>query len=466
MLRQVSPTRFTNAGGVGRRSHGKNYRNGRREYVMTNLTFHPLANVFPLLEGEEFDALVADIKASGLCEAIWLYENQVLDGRNRFRACQVLGYDCPTRDYLGHDPVGFIISLNLRRRHLAESQRAMVGARLATLPRGANQHAEISAPTQQDAATLLHVSADSIQAARKVQHEGAAEVIAAVDAGAIAVSAALPLMTLPREVQPLALEEATREAGGKKPTARQTRAVVSRKQVVAAVEAELEAGKTAEDAVATALQRHAITPLTPDLADAVAHATGGQIMLDVVDGVLHDGCTKVEEAAVMAETWPMSQLLNALEALATLPDLEPLLSAIPVASAYRVAQYVAQYLAPALSTLTRFDTLWKAHQDAEACHLQGQQEQPSLVPEVSAELQQPSQPAQAPSRGETGPEQRREETEDATKQTEKPGVDYDTTKFYLGKLCLRAHTYRDTGQTLRRKSKRDCVQCNRGSYRS
>ena len=89
--------------------------------------------------------------------------------------------------------MGFIISLNLRRRHLDDSQRAMVGARLATLPRGANQHAEISVPTQQDAATLLHVSADSIQAARKVQHEGAPEVIAAVDAGAIAVSAAVPL---------------------------------------------------------------------------------------------------------------------------------------------------------------------------------------------------------------------------------------------------------------------------------
>ena len=41
---------------------------------MTHLTFHPLANVFPLLDGEAFDVLVADIAASGLCEAVWLYE--------------------------------------------------------------------------------------------------------------------------------------------------------------------------------------------------------------------------------------------------------------------------------------------------------------------------------------------------------------------------------------------------------
>jgi hypothetical protein len=426
---------------------------------MTHLTFHPLANVFPLLEGAEFDALVADIAASGLCEPVWLYQGLILDGRNRHRACQALGYDCPTRDYAGHDPVGFVISMNLRRRHLDDSQRAMVGARLATLPRGANQHAEISAPTQQDVATLLHVSADSIQAARKVQREGVPEVIAAVDTGAIAVSAAVPLTALPREVQPLALEEATREVIGKKPTARQTRALVSRKQVVAAVAAELEAGKTPQAAVATALQRHAITTLTPAFADAIAQATGRQVLLTATDGVRHDGRTQAEDAAVRAEPRQMCQLLNVLEAIATLPDPVTLLAAIPDASAYRVAQY----LDAALRTLTRFATLWKAHRDADAGHLQEQQEQLSLVPAGAAEPQQSSQPAQAPMHGETGPAQPREESEDATKQPAKTGADYDTTRFYLGKLCPRAHTYRDTGQTLRRQRKGDCVQCHRES---
>ncbi|MCD6295935.1 MAG: ParB N-terminal domain-containing protein, partial [Deltaproteobacteria bacterium] len=52
------------------------------------MEFHEIANMFPLMEGTEFDALVTDIKENGLLEPIWLYENKILDGRNRYRACQ------------------------------------------------------------------------------------------------------------------------------------------------------------------------------------------------------------------------------------------------------------------------------------------------------------------------------------------------------------------------------------------
>jgi ParB-like chromosome segregation protein Spo0J len=110
------------------------------------LEFHPLADIFPLLEGDEFNNLVSDIKANGLHEAIIVYEDKILDGRNRYRALLALGIDpegyCVDETDDIDDPVAYVISLNLRRRHLDESQRAMVAAKLATLKLGDNQHSE------------------------------------------------------------------------------------------------------------------------------------------------------------------------------------------------------------------------------------------------------------------------------------------------------------------------------------
>jgi len=87
------------------------------------------------MEGEEFDALVADIKANGLQEQIVIYEGRILDGRNRFRACKAagvapafrLGVQSPEQSNIARplitDPVAYVISKNIRRRHLNVEQR-------------------------------------------------------------------------------------------------------------------------------------------------------------------------------------------------------------------------------------------------------------------------------------------------------------------------------------------------------
>src|SRR4029077_1311698 len=86
--------------------------------------------------GAEFDELVADVKTNGLHEPIVVFEEKILDGRNRYRACQAAGVEPTYTTYQGDDPLALVISLNLKRRHLNESQRAMVAARLATLRDG------------------------------------------------------------------------------------------------------------------------------------------------------------------------------------------------------------------------------------------------------------------------------------------------------------------------------------------
>jgi hypothetical protein len=85
------------------------------------MEYHQLASLFPLIDGAEFDDLVADINEFGLREPIVTFENRILDGRNRFRACVAAGVEPIFTDYEGDDPISFVVSLNLRRRHLNES---------------------------------------------------------------------------------------------------------------------------------------------------------------------------------------------------------------------------------------------------------------------------------------------------------------------------------------------------------
>jgi hypothetical protein len=89
-------------------------------------TKHPLASLILPMSDDEFDALRKDVAASGLHEPIVLYDEQILDGWHRFRACAETGTEPKFEHYEGSDPVGYVVSLNFHRRHLNASQRAVI----------------------------------------------------------------------------------------------------------------------------------------------------------------------------------------------------------------------------------------------------------------------------------------------------------------------------------------------------
>jgi hypothetical protein len=168
------------------------------------LPLHPLGELFPLVEGDDFQKLVASIKAHGLRDPITVQDGMVLDGRNRQRACQAVGVDCDYQPLpAGQDPLTFVIDKNLTRRHLTNSQRAMVAAKLANLKDGQTKvGAPIGAPvSQQDAAEKLKVSRRSVQRATKVTNDAIPEVIQAVERGDVPVSTAAEIAELPQAEQ-------------------------------------------------------------------------------------------------------------------------------------------------------------------------------------------------------------------------------------------------------------------------
>jgi N6-adenosine-specific RNA methylase IME4 len=173
------------------------------------LEFHPLARLFPEMDAEQFAALTEDIQANGLREPIVLYQGSVLDGRHRYYASIAAGVEPRFETYDGDDPLGYVISLNLKRRHLSESQRAMVAAKLATLGLGANQHSE-GLPIGR-ASELLNVGERSIARARDVQEHGAPELVRAVEHGVVSVSAAADVATCAVDEQREIVARGTKE---------------------------------------------------------------------------------------------------------------------------------------------------------------------------------------------------------------------------------------------------------------
>ncbi|TXH09376.1 MAG: hypothetical protein E6R03_16910 [Hyphomicrobiaceae bacterium] len=169
---------------------------------------HPYAELFPMMTDDELRELAADITTNGQREPITTLDGMILDGRNRFLACELDSNEPKLIEYDGNDPLAFVLSKNLKRRHLSESQRAMIAASLAKIEHGHNRYENkskvdvgIPTSTQAKAAKAMNVSRDSVIQTRKIQDEGTPELAAAVAAGTVSVNAAAEVARLPKDQQ-------------------------------------------------------------------------------------------------------------------------------------------------------------------------------------------------------------------------------------------------------------------------
>jgi len=90
---------------------------------------HPYADKFPMLGDAELAELAESIKSNGLRNPIVVTpEGLILDGRNRYAACQQIGIDPLVVVYDGEDLAEYVIDCNSSRRHMSTGARAMATA--------------------------------------------------------------------------------------------------------------------------------------------------------------------------------------------------------------------------------------------------------------------------------------------------------------------------------------------------
>jgi len=99
--------------------------------------------------------------------------------------------------------ISYIVSLNLHRRHLNESQRGMVAAQIANLKDGQNKMATPIGVgvSSKDAAGMLNVGERTVTRAKTVLNNGVEELINAVKSGSIALTPAAKIAKLPPDEQ-------------------------------------------------------------------------------------------------------------------------------------------------------------------------------------------------------------------------------------------------------------------------
>ena len=167
-----------------------------------SMEFHDAANIFPM-RPETIGELSEDIKKNGQIIPIEIFEGKILDGRRRFAACNRAGIIPDTIDVNPDDPVAYVISLNLHRRSLTQSEKGLIQAKGMAVykQRAKERQGERSDLTlasgdatllkaSHEAGKAIGVSGATVERASVVLKHGVPELVKAVEDGKISVTAA------------------------------------------------------------------------------------------------------------------------------------------------------------------------------------------------------------------------------------------------------------------------------------
>ena len=186
---------------------------------------HPVAEIFPMESDAELLKKAASIvDTRGLLHDLTVTtDNLLLDGRNRQAAFLVATHsegwqaDWPAEPayqvYEGDDPLGTVIALNVRRRQMTSSQRAMSAARLATAKRGHPDKrllVAVKPVTIEEAAQMFGTSKAYVKMAKRVLARCVVEIQDAIDADEVAVRDAVSVVGMQQDQQIEALNAVRR----------------------------------------------------------------------------------------------------------------------------------------------------------------------------------------------------------------------------------------------------------------
>lgn len=144
---------------------------------------HKLAEIIPEMSQQEYANLVQDIQQNGLIEPIVLYQEKILDGRTRYKACIELGVKPRFRLYEGNDPACYVLSMNVARRHLTAIQRAVIADEASKSSQKGRPKKQEQAPifsTIEEASKQVGISSRVVRQVRRVRESGSTELLDAV----------------------------------------------------------------------------------------------------------------------------------------------------------------------------------------------------------------------------------------------------------------------------------------------